>query len=64
MERADVRVFGRYLMSAVDIPCVLSLYPRTKVTKEESVNNITLCLYLPDRRGSYRDLMRRPEGRT
>jgi hypothetical protein len=30
MERADVRVFGRYRMSAVDIPCILR-----SVSKEE-----------------------------
>jgi hypothetical protein len=33
------------------------------VKKEGSINNITLCSYLPDRRGAYRDLVRRPEGR-
>jgi hypothetical protein len=30
MERADVRVFGRYPMVAVDIPCILR-----SVSKEE-----------------------------
>jgi hypothetical protein len=30
MERADVRVFGRCRMSAVDIPCILK-----SVSKEE-----------------------------
>jgi len=39
MERADVRVFGRYRMSAVDIPCILSLYPRKKVTCKISLRD-------------------------